>query len=180
MVTATVLTQPAVSLQHLQPAPWSAKQVSKQDVRSLASRSPELLAKMQILGPCLRLMIPPQPQWEGGPGMCSVNHLPESVGRSLICRLGNILAVHDLAPFSAASQTPSHPKRPPRKSSAFTVLNPVLLPQTEPLLMPPAHLSQTWSGSSSLTRWPLISAATRKMLRLFSQGSQTQRPGDMV
>ena len=41
-------------------------------------------------------------------------------------------------------------------------------------------LSQTWSGSSSLTRWPLISAATRKMLWLFSQGSQTQRPGDMV
>lgn len=70
-----VLTQPAVSLQHPQLAPWSAEQVSKQNERSPASRSPELLAKMQILGPCLRLMIPRQPQWEGGPGMCSVNHL---------------------------------------------------------------------------------------------------------
>lgn len=75
VVTATVLTQPAMSFQHLQPAPRSAEQVSKQNERSPASRSPELLAKMQILGPCLRLMIPPQPQWEEGPGMCSVNHL---------------------------------------------------------------------------------------------------------
>lgn len=75
VVTATVLTQPPMSLQHLQPAPWSAEQVFKQNERSPASQSPELLAKMQILGPCLRLMIPPQPQWEEGPGMCLVNHL---------------------------------------------------------------------------------------------------------
>ena len=73
-----------------------------------------------------------------------------------------------------AGQAPSHPKCPSRRSSAFTVFNPILLPQTEPLLIPPTHLSRGLRGTH---RSPFIHSTTAGCRALSWGQARCQVPG---